>query len=97
MAPPLVQLKDIALTFGGTPLLAGVELSVSATERVCLVGRNGSGKSTLLKIAAGLIAPDRGTRFMQPRRDRPLSAAGARLRRRGDDARLCGGRIGPRR
>jgi ATP-binding cassette subfamily F protein uup len=66
MAPPLVQLKDIGLTFGGTPLLAGVELSVSAGERVCLVGRNGSGKSTLLKIAAGLIEPDRGTRFMQP-------------------------------
>ncbi len=66
MAPPLVQLKDIALTFGGTPLLAGVELTVSAGERVCLVGRNGSGKSTLLKIAAGLIEPDRGTRFMQP-------------------------------
>src|SRR5262245_4136711 len=66
MAPPLIQLKDIALTFGGTPLLAGVELSVSAAERVCLVGRNGSGKSTLLKIAAGLIEPDRGTRFLQP-------------------------------
>ena len=29
MAPPLIQLKDIKLTFGGTPLLAGVELSVS--------------------------------------------------------------------
>src|SRR5882724_2545377 len=66
MAPPLIQLTDIALTFGGTPLLAGVELSVSAGERVCLVGRNGSGKSTLLKIAAGLIEPDRGTRFLQP-------------------------------
>src|SRR6267378_8283171 len=66
MAPPLVQLKDIALTFGGTPLLAGVELSVSAGERVCLVGRNGSGKSTLLKIAAGLVEPDSGTRFLQP-------------------------------
>jgi ABC transport system ATP-binding/permease protein len=67
MAPaPLVQLKDIALTFGGTPLLEGVELSVSAGERVALVGRNGSGKSTLLKIAAGLIEPDRGSRFMQP-------------------------------
>jgi ATP-binding cassette subfamily F protein uup len=65
-AAPLVQLKDIALTFGGTPLLDGVELSVSAGERVCLVGRNGSGKSTLLKIAAGLIEPDRGTRFVQP-------------------------------
>src|SRR6267378_4941477 len=66
MAPPLVQLKDIALTFGGTPLLAGVELSVSAGERVCLVGRNGSGKSTLLKIAAGLVEPDKGSRFVQP-------------------------------
>src|SRR5262245_55142291 len=66
MAPPLVQLKDIALTFGGMPLLAGVELTVAAGERVCLVGRNGSGKSTLLKIVAGLIEPDRGTRFVQP-------------------------------
>jgi ATP-binding cassette subfamily F protein uup len=66
MAPPLLQLKDIALTFGGTPLLTGAELSVSAGERVSLVGRNGSGKSTLLKIAAGLIEPDRGSVFVQP-------------------------------
>jgi ATP-binding cassette subfamily F protein uup len=66
MAPPLLHLNDIALTFGGTPLLEGVELSVSAGERICLVGRNGSGKSTLLKIAGGLIEPDRGRRFFQP-------------------------------
>src|SRR6266404_7379136 len=66
MAPPLIQLKDIALTFGGTPLLSGVELAVSPAERVCLIGRNGSGKSTLLKIAAGLVEADRGTRFLQP-------------------------------
>src|SRR3954469_15537347 len=66
MPPPLIQLKDIALTFGGTPLLSGVELSVSQSERVCLIGRNGSGKSTLLKIAAGLVEPDRGSRFVQP-------------------------------
>jgi ABC transport system ATP-binding/permease protein len=66
MAPPLIQLKDIALTFGGAPLLDGVELSVSPSERVCLIGRNGSGKSTLLRIAAGLVEPDRGSRFVQP-------------------------------
>jgi ATP-binding cassette subfamily F protein uup len=66
MPPPLIQLKEIGLSFGGTPLLDGAELAVSAGERVCLVGRNGSGKSTLLKIAVGLVEPDRGTRFVQP-------------------------------
>src|SRR5690606_11822503 len=54
------------LTFGGTPLLEGVDLSVSAGERIALVGRNGSGKSTLLRIAAGLIEPDHGEHFVQP-------------------------------
>ncbi len=63
---PLLQLKDIALTFGGTPLLSSAELSVGAGERVSLVGRNGTGKSTLLKIAAGLVEPDRGSIFVQP-------------------------------
>jgi ATP-binding cassette subfamily F protein uup len=63
---PLLQLKDIALTFGGTPLLSGAELSVGPGERVSLVGRNGTGKSTLLKIAAGLVEPDRGSVFVQP-------------------------------
>jgi ABC transport system ATP-binding/permease protein len=66
MAPPLIQLKDIALTFGGTPLFRGVELAVAPSDRLCLIGRNGSGKSTLLKIAAGLVEPDRGSRFVQP-------------------------------
>ncbi|MCS0494128.1 ATP-binding cassette domain-containing protein [Ancylobacter sp. MQZ15Z-1] len=66
MAPPLLLLQDTRLTFGGTPLLEGAELSVSPGERVGLVGRNGSGKSTLLKIAAGLVEADGGTRFVQP-------------------------------
>jgi ABC transport system ATP-binding/permease protein len=66
MPPPLVQLGGIALTFGGPPLLDGVDLTVAAGERVCLVGRNGSGKSTLLKIVAGAVEPDKGTRFVQP-------------------------------
>ena len=39
---------------------------MGAGERICLVGRNGSGKSTLLKVAAGLLATDKGTRFLQP-------------------------------
>jgi ATP-binding cassette subfamily F protein uup len=66
MAPPLLALQDIALTFGTAPLLAGAGISVSTGDRVCLVGRNGSGKSTLLKIAAGLVEADSGRRFTQP-------------------------------
>src|ERR1700746_1821749 len=66
MAPPLIQLKDIALTFGGAPLFGGVELAVAPSDHLCLIGRNGSGKSTLLRIAAGLVEPDRGMRFVQP-------------------------------
>ncbi|MXN65836.1 ATP-binding cassette domain-containing protein [Stappia sp. GBMRC 2046] len=68
MAPPLLHIRDIALTFGGTPLLTSAELQVMEGDRIALVGRNGSGKSTLLKIAAGLIEPDAGERFLQPGR-----------------------------
>jgi ATP-binding cassette subfamily F protein uup len=64
--PPLLQLRDIALTLGGAPLLDGAELSISTGDRIAVVGRNGSGKSTLFRIAAGQIAADRGTRFVQP-------------------------------
>src|ERR1700682_2122438 len=66
MPPPLLLLQDISLTFGVMPLLSGAALAVAAGDRICLVARNGSGKSTLLRIAAGLIQPDAGERFVQP-------------------------------
>ncbi|MCA0424743.1 MAG: ATP-binding cassette domain-containing protein [Proteobacteria bacterium] len=66
MSRPLLHLRDIHLTFGGTPLLAGAEIAVAAGDRICLVGRNGSGKSTLLKIAAGLVEPESGEVFIHP-------------------------------
>jgi ABC transport system ATP-binding/permease protein len=66
MAAALLTLRDIHLTFGGTPLLEGANLNVEPGDRICLVGRNGSGKSTLMKIAAGLVEPDSGERFVHP-------------------------------
>jgi ATP-binding cassette subfamily F protein uup len=62
----LIRLSGIHLTFGRTALLSGADVSVRAGDRIGLVGRNGSGKSTLLKIAAGLVAPDQGERFVHP-------------------------------
>lgn len=64
--PPLLTLQNIALTFGGKPLLTSADMTVLPGEKLCVVGRNGSGKSTLLKIAAGMIEPDAGERFIKP-------------------------------
>ncbi len=66
MAPPLLRLDNIFVTFGGTPLLSDASLSVSEGDRIALVGRNGSGKSTLLKIAASLVEPTGGEIFRHP-------------------------------
>ncbi|MGE6784343.1 ABC-F family ATP-binding cassette domain-containing protein [Ensifer adhaerens] len=66
MAPPILKLDDIFLTFGGTPLLAGANFQVEPGDRICLVGRNGSGKSTLMKIAAGLSEAQSGEVFRHP-------------------------------
>lgn len=63
---PLLQLSDIALTFGGNPVFDGLDLVVQPGDRVALVGRNGSGKSTLMKVMAGLVEPDRGSRVLAP-------------------------------
>ena len=57
---PILQLSSVALTFGGEPILNGVDLVVQPGDRVALVGRNGSGKSTLMKVMAGMVEPDRG-------------------------------------
>ena len=66
MAPPLLTLQGIQLTYGVTPLLDGADLTIEEGARLCLVGRNGSGKSTLMKVAAGLVEPDDGDVFVHP-------------------------------
>jgi ATP-binding cassette subfamily F protein uup len=66
MPPPLLLLQNTRLTLGTSAVLDGAELGVGLGDRVALVGRNGSGKSTLLRIAAGALAADGGTRFLQP-------------------------------
>ena len=56
----LITLRDVVVSFGGAPLLDGLNLQIDPGERVCLVGRNGAGKSTLMKVLAGKITPDDG-------------------------------------
>jgi len=57
---PIVDATGIEKTHGARRVLAGVDLTVDAQDRVGLVGRNGCGKSTLARILAGIEAPDAG-------------------------------------
>ena len=61
----LLSLRGVSLSFGGPKLLDGVDLTIEANERVCLLGRNGEGKSTLMKLISGELAPDEGAILRQ--------------------------------
>ncbi len=57
---PLVNLRQINLSYGDRPLLDQLNLTIDKGERLCLVGRNGSGKSTLMKLIEGQVHADSG-------------------------------------
>src|SRR3989454_3878045 len=58
--PALVEMRQIAKTFGPVVALNGVDFTVHTDEVVGLVGDNGAGKSTLMKILTGVHQPDAG-------------------------------------
>ena len=50
---PLVEMRDISLSFGGLRAVDGASIDLYAGEVMALVGHNGAGKSTLIKILSG--------------------------------------------
>ena len=60
MAERLIELRDIAKSFGRVYALGGINLHVDKGEVVGLIGDNGAGKSTLIKILAGVLKPTSG-------------------------------------
>jgi len=65
-AAPLLFLKDAMVTFGGTPVFAGISFQLEMGEKICLIGRNGCGKSTLMKVLAGSQQLDGGEYYLRP-------------------------------
>ncbi|WP_269814068.1 amino acid ABC transporter ATP-binding protein [Paraburkholderia kururiensis] len=56
----LLSLRDVHLSYGDTPVLKGIDLSVRRGQAVSIIGPSGSGKSTILRCINGLIAPQAG-------------------------------------
>jgi ribose transport system ATP-binding protein len=75
---PLLELRDVAKSFGGVAALRGVDFTLAAGEIHGLVGENGAGKSTLMKIIAGVHASDQGEMRIEGKIVRLRSARDAR-------------------
>jgi ABC-type branched-subunit amino acid transport system ATPase component len=60
-AAPLLEVQNLAVSYGAIRALKGVSAVVGEGEFVSIVGPNGAGKSTLLLAIMGLVAPTRGT------------------------------------
>ena len=63
-----LDLKGVRKSFGSTPVLDDVSLTLEAREFIAFLGPSGSGKSTLLRIIAGLETADAGEVWLEGRR-----------------------------
>jgi phospholipid/cholesterol/gamma-HCH transport system ATP-binding protein len=57
---PTIEVQELKRSFGGRPVLRGVDLAVPRGKTVVVLGLSGCGKSTLLKHVIGLLKPDEG-------------------------------------
>lgn len=57
----MIEIRDVAKSFGSLKVLDGVDLTIDTGTCYVILGRSGTGKSVLLKHIIGLMRPDRGT------------------------------------
>lgn len=56
----ILEIKDLAVSYGGIKAVKGVSLNVEEGKIITLVGSNGAGKSTILRSIAGIVKPQGG-------------------------------------
>src|ERR1700723_1735402 len=55
-----LEVTDVWKSYGATPVLRGVSLSVADSSLTAILGASGAGKSTLLRVVAGFESADAG-------------------------------------
>jgi ATP-binding cassette subfamily F protein 3 len=55
--PPLVRFENVAVGYGGDPVLRDLNLRIDTDDRIALLGANGNGKSTFAKLLTGRLLP----------------------------------------
>lgn len=80
---PVLSIRDMSKSFGGTKALDGVTFDVRPGEVHGLVGENGSGKSTLIKVLSGFHVPEPGSAIEVSGREISLPLSAAQLQEMG--------------
>ncbi len=57
---PIIEVHNLTFSYGGDPVLEGVNLTIRQNDCVGLIGANGAGKSTLLRLLLGELTPQAG-------------------------------------
>jgi len=57
----MLEVKDISVSYGVTPVLHGVSIDINANEMIAILGTNGAGKSTLVNTILGMVKSSDGT------------------------------------
>jgi branched-chain amino acid transport system ATP-binding protein len=57
---PLLELRDLSVSFGGLRVIDELDLQVDEHEIVSVIGPNGAGKTTLFNLVTGVFRPDSG-------------------------------------
>ena len=57
----IIQIRNLAKSFGNVRAVDGVDLDINAGEFITLLGPSGSGKTTVLRMIAGFETPDSGS------------------------------------
>jgi NitT/TauT family transport system ATP-binding protein len=57
---PLIEIQNVSVSYGGQPVLGGIDMQIEEGEFVCVLGQTGCGKSTLLRLVLGSEKPQGG-------------------------------------